>query len=365
MKYLLLIMVTILIFSCEKDEDVFGNLGGISDLNDALGVQCLGDIREESVYRNLVFVDDFVPVAGDPCYTDQSKLHCANVMEWFEQTKSCPEDYNYSNVKDLNKCVWTVWTGWNFWNDKSQSTYRPEAMQIKNGHLILNTIKNPGYNPNDPLGCDDPHPQYPHQKYRNCPLAIGGVDSKYKTEAKTGRSVRYGKIEIRAKYQSNDNSYPALWTWHNSIGKGYPHVAEESYRMVNGVKQSFIGEIDILEHNSRTQGDYAFHTYHNWKPSEYGGGSSFSPKGSIYSLSNYRIYGVEWTPDRIRFFVDNCIVHEIKNGEKGPAGDNSHLAITNTSSFIILGLAYAHGVNPQTYNNKSDTFMIDWVKVYE
>jgi hypothetical protein len=375
MSRLLILIAILAMISCEKEDDdnpFLGNLGKVSDFNDKLGLQCMGGINDTTQYKNEVFHEDFLP-KNNPCYTDMSKLTCANVMEWFHQTKNCPKDYNYDHLAGLNKCVWTVWTGWNFWNKESESTYRPEAIEhdTQKGILTLKMIKNPYYDPNDPLQCDDLKPGSQYEKYRNCPIISGGIDSKYKTgktQSQTGWSMRYGRIVMKVKYESpTRTTYPALWMWHNSIGEGHPHKAVQSTRIdKNGKEYSFIGEIDILEHNSPTQKQYGFFSYHNWTKNEYdGGGSAFVPKGAVIQPFDWLEIGVEWEPGRIRFFVDDCVVHEVYEGQKPEAGKRTiDMAITETASFFMMNLSAGHGVGRHTAK-LGDKLHIDEITIYE
>ncbi|MFZ4715008.1 MAG: glycoside hydrolase family 16 protein [Bacteriovoracaceae bacterium] len=360
-KLLYLFFLSTLLFSCKKD-DLFENLKNSGPLAIS-GASCIADIRKSS-YQNLVFVDDFIPDT-DSCYTDQSKIVCSNRLDWFVSGNNCPADHDYSGLKDLNKCVWNVWTGWNFWSANTNTTYMANAVSVSDGHLKFKMKKNPNFDASKgQCGAKDPAKEWNDDYYnRNCKYAVGGVDSKYLDDQHKGRNALYGRIEMRAKLitNKNDGSYPALWMWPNNLNTGSPYVATTASTnlSVDGKGLKIIGEIDIMEHNSQNEGPYGFHSYHNWEGSR---GHWWSTKGAFYNMGEYKVYGVEWSPTKIRHYIDNCVVQEINVGDKAKAGDRKSMYISDVASFLIMSLGTGPNLSSNDPNNE---FQVDWVKIFE
>ncbi|TXD46350.1 glycoside hydrolase family 16 protein [Polaribacter sp. IC073] len=163
-------------------------------------------------------------------------------------------------------------------------------------------------------------------------------------------SFKYGKIEIRAKFNSaGQGGWPAIWLMpQNEIYKGWP----------NG------GEIDIME---RLNNDGFVHQVVHQTDGE-AKKNSFATTAPI-NVDAYNTYGIIKLPNRIEFYVNDILtmVHESKGAfeKRWPF---------ETDFYIILNHALADKGQSGTYywpgkvtstENLPYEMAIDYVKVWE
>jgi beta-glucanase (GH16 family) len=113
------------------------------------------------------------------------------------------------------------------------------------------------------------------------------------------RHWTYGRIDVRAKLPIGRGTWPAIWML----------PTEEHYGGWPGS-----GEIDIMEHFGEGP-TTVFGTVHtkafNWRNTPPNGhGSSIVVSTAE---TEFHIYTVEWSPDRIDFYVDNDKFHTFPN----------------------------------------------------
>ena len=130
-------------------------------------------------------------------------------------------------------------------------------------------------------------------------------------------SFKYGKIEVRAKFNSaGQGGWPAIWLMpQNSIYPGWPHG----------------GEIDIMERINTD--DFVHQVVHQ---SDGDSKNISSGKTPAISVSEYNTYGIVKLPNRIEFYVNNELtgVHE-------PTGQFKARWPFETDYYIILNHAAA------------------------
>ncbi|MBJ7879832.1 glycoside hydrolase family 16 protein [Gelidibacter salicanalis] len=169
-------------------------------------------------------------------------------------------------------------------------------------------------------------------------------------QTKDKYSFKYGKIEVRAKFNSSgQGGWPAIWLMpQNDIYPGWP----------NG------GEIDIME---RLNTDSFVHQVVH----QTNGEAKHNSTGITQAISpaEYNTYGIIKKPNRIEFYVNDklTMVHE-------PTGDFEKRWPFETDYYIILNHATADkgqaGVNywPGLVKSIVDfpyEMAIDYVKVWE
>ena len=178
------------------------------------------------------------------------------------------------------------------------------------------------------------------------------TSARIKTQGKY--NFTYGRIEFRAKLPKGSGTWPALWMLGESIStKGWPAC----------------GEIDVMEHVGKDPGKIhgTLHT-----PSSYGNTvNTNSTMVSDYG-DNFHVYAAEWTPDAIRFFVDNNLYYTY-----APVNKNSSTWPFTDPQFIIINLAMGgnwgsdtkyetngqkNGINPALTTAR---FEVDYVRVYQ
>lgn len=172
----------------------------------------------------------------------------------------------------------------------------------------------------------------------------------------TKSSWKYGKIESRFKMQTGMGIWACFWTMGvNARTKGntWPQC----------------GEIDILEHINN---EIPYHgTVHWWNEKltaddkhQASGGTFPSPVGS-YNPNEYNVYGIEWTPSYIKWYVNDLTVKTVSilNGVNG-------MYEFHEPHFILLNCPIG-GTWPSgepgwdaTKIPVVDTMFVDYVKVY-
>ena len=160
------------------------------------------------------------------------------------------------------------------------------------------------------------------------------------------REFLYGRMEIRAKLPSGLGTWPATWMLGSSIGSvGWPAC----------------GELDIMEHVGYdplwVQG--SIHS-----PSSYGQTVNNGRFELNDCETNFHIYGMTWTPDKIEYYVDDP---KRPYYSYSPAVKNSSTWPFDKPCFFILNLAIggnwggAKGVKDNIFPVE---MKIDYVRVY-
>jgi beta-glucanase (GH16 family) len=174
---------------------------------------------------------------------------------------------------------------------------------------------------------------------------IGGV---YKTGGiwtKDKVDFTYGKVEVCAKFNSAQGSWPAIWMMPYETD---PNIPAE-------------GEIDIMEQvNHETEVYQTLHSYYITDLQQLVPLRQASPK---YNVNQFNVYAVDWTPERLTFSV---------NGKVSFTYPNMHLADEATKRqwpykkpfYIILNI-YLGGGWPGAINDAElpASMEVDWVRV--
>ncbi len=247
-----------------------------------------------SIYDNLVWADEF-ETSGP-----------VNSANWYHQTL-LPDG-----------------VGW-FNGEQQHYTDRIENSFVSDGHLTIRAIKEPFTD------------QGQTKQYTSARL-----NSKF--------AFTYGRVEARAKLPIGEGTWPAIWMLGKDIIEtgGYWTVSHGE------VFWPACGEIDIMEHWGYNQNftQSALHT-----PSSSGATENY---GGLYSsdvLNNFHIYGMEWTPEEIRFTVDGS-VHYIYH----PVVQNASTWPFDSEQYFLLNVAMSGFIDPAF--TQSD-MVIDYIRVYQ
>ena len=332
--------------------------------------QCINDsdhpVQSSSPFTTPIFHDDFSTSKDPACYTIKPK--CLIRGDW-SMPGDCPFDETlprYSGLKKLDKCTWRVWhDGSSMSNvvtmaDGVEVSY---SSDVGRNTLKLKMVPNPDYNPSKGQ-CGTIDSTQPGNYNMNCPLIAGAVDSNYVDSQHHGQNALYGRIEMTARFltTTSNASYPALWMWPEKLGDGYPLTATAAEQVPHGsyFEPKHIGELDILESNGRSDKDYAFQSYHQWDTSN---SNAFVTRGRVVHMSDWHIYGVEWTNGYLKFYIDGCYTYQINRNDKSNYGNTGiPLSISDTASFMMMTLATDGGaVDP----NNRDIFEIKDVTVFK
>ena len=228
------------------------------------------------------------------------------------------DEFNYTGSPESSKWNYNIGRGDNGWgnNEAQYYTNRSENVKVENGYLTITAKKE----------------NYEGAEYTSTRMLTQGKFD-----------FTYGKVEVRAKLPSGGGTWPAIWMLGSSISTvGWPAC----------------GEVDIMEHVGNNQGNVqsAMHT-----PSSYGGtvnhGSQFLDDVS----SEFHVYAVEWTSEKMIFSVDD-VVHYTYN----PSTKDNNTWPYDSNQFIILNIAMGGGFGGTIDSNfVSSTMQIDYVRVYQ
>ncbi len=103
---------------------------------------------------------------------------------------------------------------------------------------------------------------------------------------------QYGKIEIRAKLPQGRGTWPAFWM--------LPTLSDRSLQWPDD------GEIDIMEHVGYNQG-MIYGTIHTGKYNHQIGTQRSDSLMIADAHSVFHVYGIEWSPEKISWFVDDQV----------------------------------------------------------
>jgi len=153
---------------------------------------------------------------------------------------------------------------------------------------------------------------------------------------------QYGRVDIRAKLPTGSGTWPALWMLGaNQQSVGWPAC----------------GEIDIMEHwgHNPTVISAAIHTSESFGDTQNHGDTTVSD----YS-TQFHIYSVNWTSEKIEFLVDDNIYYTYnpfpKTDENWPF---------DAPAFFILNVAMGGNWFEIDPNFDQSTMEIDYIRVYQ
>lgn len=158
------------------------------------------------------------------------------------------------------------------------------------------------------------------------------------------REFTYGRFEARIRQPVGQGIWPAFWL----LGANLTTV---------GWPQS--GEIDVMEF----RGQEPFINHGSLHGPGYSGGNAITRRytSDVALNEEFHVYRVDWSPNEIRFFVDDSLFHLVKKGDQRGEWVFDH------DFYIILNIAVGGGfVGPV---GGSTTFpqqmLVDWVRVYQ
>lgn len=200
------------------------------------------------------------------------------------------------------------------WGNKEKQLYTKKNHSLKDGNLVIRIEK------------ESTH-------YTSTRITTAGK-----------KEFQYGRMEARAKIPTGKGIWPAFWMLGSNISKiGWPKC----------------GEIDILEYVGR-EPDMVYTSLHT---QDSHGNTINSKKTSFPSIEEgFHIYAIEWTKDKMDFFVDDQLVYtfapEVKNENIWPF-DQPFFFIVNVA---VGGNFGGHDVDDSIFPQE---YLIDYIKVYQ
>jgi beta-glucanase (GH16 family) len=231
------------------------------------------------------------------------------------------DEFNYQGLPDNTK--WGYDTGSHGWGNNELQYYtliRPENARVENGNLIIESRK---------------------ENYKGANFTSARLVSKNKGDWK------YGRVEVKAKLPRGRGVWPAIWMLPtNWVYGGWPKS----------------GEIDIME-NVGYLPDSVYGSVHTGA-FNHAIGTNKTGGVARTDLSNaFHIYAIEWTADKISFFVDNELYHAFENNKSGsdawPFDQEFHLLLN-----IAVGGNWGgkFGVDETVFPQRME---IDYVRIYQ
>jgi beta-glucanase (GH16 family) len=164
-------------------------------------------------------------------------------------------------------------------------------------------------------------------------------------------AFKYGKVVIRAKLPSGIGTWPAIWTLGKNINEDGAYFDLLGYGTTSWPA---CGEIDIMEHWGSNQ-NYVQSATHT--PSSYGGTVNLGGRTVPTASTDFHIYSLEWTSEKLVFSVDS-IIHYTYN----PPIKNASTWPFDAEQYLLLNIAVLPSI---AANFSSSAMEIDYVRIYQ
>ncbi len=156
----------------------------------------------------------------------------------------------------------------------------------------------------------------------------------------------YGRFEARIQLPEGQGIWPAFWLLGADIDSaGWPAC----------------GEIDVMEFRGQHPA-VVVGTVHG--PGYSGGGGLGTEAAIVGGLAGrFRLFAVDWQPERIRWFVDDFPFHEVTPADLPPGAD----WVFDHPFFLILNVAVGgwFAGDPDASTPFPRTMLVDYVRVYQ
>lgn len=215
---------------------------------------------------------------------------------------------------------WTPELGYVRNEEAQYYTARPENLRVEDGALVIEAREER------------------YQGFSYTSASITTIDHEH---------FLYGRLEVRAKLPFGLGTWPAAWL----LGAG-----------INEVGWPASGEIDIMEHvghePNRIYGTVHTPAYNHTLNTAKGGSLDLEAP-----WERFHVYAVEWSKDRIDFFVDDRRYFTFANEGGGNAVwpfDQPHYLILN----LAIGGSWGgeRGIDDAAFPHR---YVIDYVRVYQ
>lgn len=222
------------------------------------------------------------------------------------------------NGKQLSESNWNIEQGDGCpncgWGNNERQLYTDKNHQLVNGKLVI-TAKKEG------------------DKYSSTRITTKGK-----------KEFQYGYIEAKAKLPVGQGVWPAFWMLGANIDSvGWPKC----------------GEIDILEYVGK-EPKMVFTSLHT---QDSHGNTINTKKTKIDNIEEgYHLYAIDWTKNKIDFFVDNNLVYTFNPVEKTEATWPYNQAFYFVINMAIGGNFGGPDVDDAIFPQK---FILDFIKVYQ
>lgn len=162
---------------------------------------------------------------------------------------------------------------------------------------------------------------------------------------------KYGRIEFRAKLPSGVGTWPALWMLGSNIDENGAYWDNQG---LGTTPWPACGEIDIMEHWGTNQ-NYVQSAIHT--PSSYGATVNLGGQIIPTASSEFHVYALEWSPEKLVFSVDS-VVHYTYN----PTLKNASTWPFDAEQYLLLNIAIQPSISASFTQS---TMEIDYVRIYQ
>lgn len=147
-------------------------------------------------------------------------------------------------------------------------------------------------------------------------------------------SMRYGYVEMRAKFPAGQGLWPAFWLLHEGNGGNRP-------------------EIDVVEFVGKRR-DRVYQTYHYYENYVLRSTPSFEVGGGDWS-ADFHTYAMRWEPGRITWYVD---------GRETNRYESSNVSSESMYLLVNLALGGVWNGDPDGSTPSPARYTIDWIRAY-
>ena len=280
-------------------------------------------------FVHLIVLSSFIIVncktSGNEAYyeNDEPVTNLDWSLVWAEEFDGTSLDQNKWNILQWRP-------GW-VNNELQAYTNRDTNLYFEDGNLVIRGLVEPGY------------------------FDIDYQGNEYSSDYTSGRintagkySTAYGRFDIRAKLPKGRGSWPAIWMLGENISSvGWPKC----------------GEIDIMEHvgydDDGIHGSIHTETFNHTMNTQKSGSTTIPT-----ATDSFHVYCLEWTPNYLRYLVDNEPFFFVYNNSGGNISqwpfDNPHYLILN----LAIGGDWGgvQGIDPTKFPMK---MFVDYVRVFK
>lgn len=231
------------------------------------------------------------------------------------------DEFDYTGLPDSGK--WGYDTGGHGWGNNELQYYTEKRLQnarVEHGVLVLNVNKE----------------NFEQSKYTSARLVT-----------KNKGDWKYGRVEVKAKLPKGVGVWPAIWML-------------PTHWKYGGWPQS--GEIDIME-NVGYLPDSVYASVHTGAFNHVKGTNKTAGLLRTGLADNFHVYAIEWTPEKISFFMDDVLYHTFENQHRGsaewPFDQPFHLLLN-----VAVGGNWGGkmGVDDSIF---PQAMLVDYVRVYQ
>lgn len=224
------------------------------------------------------------------------------------------DEFN-GNSLDTNTWNYEIGTGSWGWGNNEQQYYTDRNIKVSNGTMKITAKRE----------------DYGGMKYTSSRITT-----------KNKKNFKYGKIEARIKMPKFKGVWPAFWMLGaNQNSVGWPKC----------------GEIDIME--AINDENLVYGTLH-WFNDPGNNNADSGSSVAVADRTEYHVYGVEWTADKLRWYVDGKVYRTMDVS-------NDSFSEVRKEYFVIFNMAIGgqwpgYDIDETAF---PATMEVDWVRAYK